>query len=345
MFLARFAVEQLGVSHRYANVTQVKLAENGDIAAIDTDRAGTIEGDLFVDCSGFRSLLLGEALGIGFHSVADTLLADTAIAMQVPWPSEASPIPCTTMSTAQDAGWIWDISLYHRRGVGHVFSSNHMSADDAEASLRRYIGPVAEGLSARRITMPIGYREKFWHRNCVAIGLSAAFVEPLEASAIFLVEAAGNMIADMFPRSRDAMVHVERQFNESFQFRWQRTIEFIKLHYLLSQRQTPFWRDNQAATSVPDTLAARLDYWRHQPVSRYQFANVFEPFPQESYQYVMYGMGIQDQGSYSLQALPERDKAHAHFAQVKKASELINRDLPRHRELLQKVYEYGFQTI
>ncbi len=344
-FLARYAVETLGVAHCRANLQRVILAESGDIAVLELDTGERLEGDLFVDCSGFRSLLLGGELGVGFNSVSDVLLTDSAIAIQMPYASEDAPIPCLTSSTAQESGWIWDISLQNRRGTGHVYSSAHMSEDEAEATLRCYLGPGAEALDARFLKMNIGYRERFWHRNCVAIGLSAAFVEPLEASAIFLVEAAANMLVEMLPDDRVSMSYVCDTFNESFLFRWQKTIDFIKMHYVLSEREGAFWRDNRLPESVPQSLAEQLAYWKSHPVSKYQFASAFEPFPQESYQYVLYGMQGDKYAEALRAGLPRMEEAKARFSQVNKITESVVKELIPHRELVNNVIRYGIPKV
>ena len=343
-FLARFAVEQLGVQHQYANLESVIFEDCGDISALVLDTGEKLSGDIFVDCSGFRSLLLGGALNVGFNRVDDVLLTDSAIAIQIPYEQLDAPIPCLTSSTAQNAGWIWDISLQDRRGTGHVYSSAHMSEDEAEATLRNYLGERGKDLDARSLKMNIGYRERFWHRNCVAIGLSAAFVEPLEASAIFLVEAAANMLAEMLPEDRASMDYVRDTFNDSFRFRWQKTIDFIKLHYVLSERQSPFWLDNRQSETIPQTLAEQLSYWHSHGVSKYQFASAFEPFPQESYQYVLYGMRERAM-SRNLTALPRVDEARARFYQVEKITDAVVKELLPHRELINKVIRYGIPKV
>lgn len=344
-FLARYAVEQLGVEHRYANLEKVVFAESGDIAALALDNGDVLAGDIFVDCSGFRSLLLGGALKVGFNPVDDVLLTDSAIAIQVPYEESGAPIPCLTSSTAQRAGWIWDISLQDRRGTGHVYSSAHMSEDEAESTLRAYLGECGRDVSARSLKMNIGYRERFWHRNCVAIGLSAAFVEPLEASAIFLVEAAANMLAEMLPDDRASMGYVRKTFNESFRFRWQKTIDFIKLHYVLSERRDAFWLANRRPETIPESLAEQLSYWSSHGISKYQFASAFEPFPQESYQYVLYGMRAGAGWSTDASALPRVDDARARFHQVKKITDAVVKELIPHRELIDKVLRYGIPKV
>jgi tryptophan halogenase len=344
MFLKKHAMEKLGVKYISAHVAQVKLTPDGAIGSVMTADGTDLSADFFVDCSGFQSLLLGDALQIGFTSVSDILLTDHAVTIQVPYPTEQAPINACTHSTAQQAGWIWDIGLTNRRGVGHVYSSQHQSHDEAEQILRDYIGPAAEQLTARRIQMRVGYRNKFWHKNCVAIGLSAAFVEPLEASAIFLVEAASNMLADQLPSMKTALPQAEQKFNQSFGFRWQKTIDFIKMHYVLSKRQGEFWKDNRENSVIPETLQQQLLFWQQQPVSAYDFAHVYEPFPMESYQYVLYGMGF-EQRLPDLHRFQMQDKARDCFARVRQATTLLQQQLPAQRELLQKIYQYGFQQI
>ena len=348
-FLTQFATEKLGVKRVCANVVLVNKHEQGDIASVTLDNDDTIAGDLFIDCSGFKSLLLGESLGVDFVSVGNTLLTDSAVAIQVPYDNEQEAIACHTKSTAQNAGWIWDIGLFNRRGTGLVYSSNHISDDDAEQCLRDYLGEASNKsvsqLSAKKLSMNVGYRKQHWHRNCVAIGLSAAFVEPLEASAIFLIEAAGNMLVDMFPKDRTAMDYCAKRFNQSLLKRWTKTIDFIKLHYLLSQRQSRFWKDNRMDSTIPESLKEKVEHWKFNSVSKYDFDNVFEPFPQESYHYVLYGMGLR--GIDSSIGLSQGDVAYAEqsFRDIQQFTEHLLKSLPNHRELLSKVYQYGFQTV
>lgn len=342
--LKQHAQQKLGVKFISANVQDVTLAGDGSIAAVVTDVAGTQQADFYVDCTGFQSLLLGKAMGVGFCSVADTLLADHAVTIQVPHASEDAPINACTHSTAQAAGWIWDIGLTNRRGVGYVYSSNYVSHEEAEQTLRRYIGPAADSLNARKLAMQVGYREKFWHKNCAAVGLSAAFVEPLEASAIFLIEAAANMLADQLPALKQNLPLAERKFNSSFLFRWQKTIDFIKLHYALSGRTEPFWQAARAKPLIPESLQDLLQSWQTQPVSAYDFAHVYEPFPMESYQYVLYGMGFKQQLA-NPQRYRQTDKAAMYFQRVQQLTSQLQQQLPPQRELLAKIYQYGFSAL
>jgi tryptophan 7-halogenase len=194
--------------------------------------------------------------------------------------------------------------------------------------------------------MNIGRRAKFWHKNCVAIGMAAAFIEPLEASAIFLIEAAGNMLTDQFPRTRSAMELVEKKYNKSFDLRWEKSIEFIKMHYFLSRRNdSDFWLDNRRIESVPAGLLERLEHWKNHPPSKFDFENIFEPFPLESYQYILYGLNypmlIQDYAS----TFPMVDYAKQQFKRTQELSKLAMSELPTHRDLLEKIQQYEFKTI
>lgn len=343
--LCNFSCSKLGVKHLKANVTDVVLDSDGLISAIDTDSQGLLKGDFFVDCSGFRSLLLGKTYGIDFISIKDSLLTDHAVAIQVPYQETKPSINSTTISSAQSAGWIWDIGLANRRGTGYVYCSEFIEHAQAEQALRDYIGPEAEKLDARVIKMNCGYRRKFWHNNCVAIGLSAAFVEPLEASAIFLVEAAANMLCDQFPRHKSLLPMVEKKFNESFQFRWTKTIHFIKMHYCLSQRNEPFWKANRRADTIPQELSEQLAHWKHHPVSKYDFSNVYEPFPQDSYQYVLHGMGFEQQLDYASSSYNDVLRAKQYQMINKRLKDRLSSELPSNHALLEKVSKYGFQTV
>lgn len=345
-FIRKHAVSKLGVKHLKANVQSVNLDSQGYIASVDTDLVGVLQADFFIDCSGFKSLLLGDALGVKFKSINDVLLNDTAVVMQVPFESQDSEIRPYTTSTAQECGWIWDIGLQERRGVGYVYSSAHSGHDQADDVLRQYVGAQADQLDSRKIDMQIGYREKYWHKNCLAVGMSAAFIEPLEASAIFLVEAAGNMLADQFPRSRHEMAIVEKKFNRSFHFRWQKSIDFIKMHYMLSKREdSQYWLDSRRVESAPDSLLELMDHWRSHPPSHYDFDSVFEPFVLESYQFVWFGMNAERDYSCKHLSFANRDMAAAKFKQVQQAAKSIAGELPAHRELIEKIKKYGLSKM
>ncbi|MFT5758267.1 MAG: tryptophan halogenase [Alteromonadaceae bacterium] len=343
--LREHSTQKLGVKHISANVTDVNLDDDGFIDSINTDTAGIISGGFFVDCTGFKSLLIGDALKVPFKSISDTLLSDHAVTIQVPYESAEAMISSSTISTAQEAGWTWDIGLSNRRGTGYVYSSAYSSHERAEQVLRQYIGPQADQLEARLIKMNVGYREKFWHKNCFAIGLSAAFVEPLEASAIFLIEASANMLSELFPRDRQGMLAVEKKVNKSFKFRWDKTIDFIKMHYFLSKRTEPFWQANKELSTVPNSLIESLERWQHQLLTSYDFDNVYEPFPLDSYQYVLYGMGFEQDLTFNKSAYTMVELAKQHYERVQMLTPKIQNELSENRALLKKIAQYGLAKI
>ena len=292
--LARHAVQRLGVRHVADHVTGVDCDGAGGIASVSTRQNGEIAGDLFIDCTGHASLLIGGHLGVEWIDRGDTLFNDRALAAQVPV-TPGSPVASQTVSTAHEAGWIWDIGLPGRRGIGCVYASRFMDDDAAEAVLRSYIArelPDAPEVPARRLSFPTGHRARFWEGNCIAVGLSAGFIEPLEASAIVMIELSLNALIDNFPASRAALpIHAAR-FNELFRYRWDRIVEFLKLHYALSRREEPYWLAQRDAAHIPPRLSEMLALWRDQPPSAWDFPRVDEIFSAESHQYILYGMGF-----------------------------------------------------
>jgi tryptophan halogenase len=344
-FLREHSVQKLGVRHVVDHVTAVIPAENGDIAGVETREHGRIEGDLFVDCTGLGCKLLGEHFGVPFVSQQQVLFNDSALALQVPYASERTPIASHTISTAQEAGWIWDIGLPARRGVGYVFSSAHTSVEAAERELQAYLqrtSGVRPDASPRHLSFKPGYRREFWHRNCVAIGLSAGFIEPLEASALALVELSAAMLSDEMPATRVTMDIVARRFNDFFTYRWERVVDFLKLHYVLSRRENPgFWRDNRRAESIPDRLRELLVLWRHQPPSRYDLHRVEEVFPSASYQYVLFGMGFRPEAEGFSRRSDDADRADGYFREAAQLTRKMLGALPSNRDLIDHIRTHG----
>jgi hypothetical protein len=294
--LSQHGPRQLGVRHERDHVVGVEKAESGDIASVRTRASGTIAGDLFLDCTGHAALLISSEYGVPFIDRGDELFNDRALAVQVPVAPD-STIASQTNATAHRAGWIWDIGLPTRRGIGSVYSSQHMDDACAAEVLREYLLRTApdadpDQLSFRKLAFRSGHRERFWERNCLAVGLSAGFLEPLEASAIVQIELSVDALLDNFPVTREVMdIHAAR-FNALFRYRWDRIVEFLKLHYVLSERQEPYWQAHREAGSISVRLAELLRIWEHRPPSRADFAAADEVFPAASYQYVLYGMGF-----------------------------------------------------
>ncbi len=334
--LKEFCKEQLGVHHVVDTVERAVLADDGSIASIELEKGEPLVADLYVDCTGFRSLLLGKSLGVPFKNTDDVLFNDTALAMQVPYPSGDSPVACHTIATAQNAGWIWDIGLTHRRGVGHVYSSEFLSDDEAEANLRKYIGPQADALSARKIQFESGHRTQFWKKNCVAVGMSAGFVEPLEATAIMLVEISARYIAENLPPQRDVMGITAKRFNQQMDYRWRRIIDFLKLHYMLNQRPEPYWVKHRDPATIPESLQEDLAMWRYRGPVRGDFDSAIELFPAASYQYVIYGMGFRPNFSDQSYLYKEETQAKRIIERNRQLTQQMLQNLPSHRDYIER---------
>jgi hypothetical protein len=332
--LARHAVSALDVTHLQDQVVAVDSAANGDIAAVRTRGGQRVEGDLFIDCSGNAALLIGGHYRTEWIDRSHILANNRALAVQVQV-AEGSPIQSQTIGTAHEAGWIWDIGLPGRRGVGCVYASHFLGDDKAEAILRRYLERTApdvppDSIAPRRLSFPTGHRAEFWRGNCLAVGLSAGFIEPLEASAIVMIELSLNALIDNFPAKRDAMGRQAARFNTLFRTRWDRVIEFLKLHYLLSTRSEPYWRAQRDPATVPPRLAELVELWRDQPPSAYDLPLAEEIFPAASYQYVWYGMS----GLVPDHLPPPTPAMRARFDQLRQRTRSLLSALPSNRALL-----------
>ena len=349
LFLREHAVQKLGVRHVVDDVVSVLPSENGDIAALQTRNHGPLAGDLFVDCSGLPSLLLGQHYGVALRSQRPVLFNDAALAVQVPYPEPAAPIASQTIATAQDSGWTWDIGLQTRRGVGLVYSSAHTSHEDAERMLRAHVlrsGGPADMPTPRRLAFDPGYRERFWHRNCVAIGLSQGFIEPLEASALALVELSAAMLSEEMPATRETMDIVARRFNDSFGYRWSRVVDFLKLHYLLSRREhSAYWIEHRSESTVPERLRELMLLWRHRAPYRHDLFRVEEVFPSASYHYILYGMGFRPETGFDHRHADAAAAADGHFREAATLTRRMLAALPENRALVEHIHRHGLPLI
>ncbi len=334
---------ELGVRHLTGTIAEVEIDDTGAIARLVSPEHGVLEADLYIDCSGFRAELIGKALKEPQRDVLPFLFADRAITCNVPYPSPKSPIHSYTVSTAHEAGWTWDIGLSERRGIGYVYSSAHSSDERAEEIVRAYSGPQAKDVATRVIRFEPGYRDRQWVRNCVAVGLSAGFFEPLEATGIVMVEAAAGLIADFFPHAGPVDASAE-QFNTLMRLRCEKIVNFLKLHYCLTRRTEPFWRDNTVADTIPPELQDMLKRWKYRPPSRFDFVTDVETFAFFNYQYILYGMGFETDLNAAQGAYPNTESARKIFEKIRGFGDHAVKDLPSHRELIEQVYAQGFTT-
>jgi flavin-dependent dehydrogenase len=337
--LARLLAEraqELGVVHLTGELQHAILGSDGAIHKVVLKDESELHADLYVDCSGFRAELIGRALHSPFRSVRDCLFVNRAAACKVPYVDPKAPIESYTLANAHEGGWTWDIGLADARGIGCVYSSDHVGDGRALAILRDYVGPGLDESSVRILPFDVGYRERQWVRNCVAVGLSAGFLEPLEATGLVLIEAAVGMIAELFPHQGPVDAPAKR-FNQLMTARFENIVKFLKLHYCLSRRTEPFWRENVDPATIPDELQELLSQWRYRPPGRFDFILDVETFAFFNYQYILYGMEFQTDLSAGHADFPNVAAAQRVFDRIRALSEKAARDLPSHRDLVSEL--------
>ena len=248
----------LGVVRLERKIVEVAVGSDGDVTHLVAAGGETIEGDFFIDCSGFRSVIAQGALGVRFLPFAANLFNDRAVVM--PTPPDAVGTGAETVSTALRCGWAWRIPLRSRTGNGYVYSSAYCSPEEAEAELREHLG-VGEEVPARHLQMKVGRVENSWTGNCLAVGLSQGFIEPLEATALHIVQATVEAFIQTFeaggftPARRDA-------FNAAINARYEGIRDYIVCHYRVNGRtDTAYWRDNARNDALSDSLKAILTAW------------------------------------------------------------------------------------
>jgi tryptophan halogenase len=262
-----------GVRHVDARVREViRDGETGLIAAIDTEEAGTFAADLFIDCTGFRSLLLGQALGEPYIAWTDLLPCDRAVAIRC---ERDGPLTPYTRAIAMPAGWRWRIPLQHRVGNGYVYSSHHISDDEAVAALTESLEGKAVG-EPNLIRFITGRRRRFWAGNCVALGLAGGFLEPLESTSITLIFSGIERLLQLFPdRSFDPAL--AEDYNRITTLEHERVRDFLLLHYWGAKRPEPLWRAVRE-TELPDKLAHKVRMFTHRArMVRYEWDAFQDP--------------------------------------------------------------------
>lgn len=291
-------------------IAEVELdGESGNIAALRLDGDRRIEGDLFVDCTGFRALLIEGALHAGFDDWTHYLPCDSAIAVQTA--SVRPPVPYTR-AIAHDAGWQWRIPLQHRQGNGIVYCSRYL---DKDAALERLLGTVEGQVLTQPnfIRYTTGARRKQWHRNCVAIGLSGGFIEPLESTSIHLIQRAVLRLIRMLPgglvSERDIAEFNDQQLTDMDQIR-----DFLILHYKVTERRdSPFWR-HCAALPMPDSLAQKIELFRE---TGRVFRKNEELFVENSWVQVMMGQGIMPESYHPIATKLRADELDKFLAMLR----------------------------
>lgn len=325
-FLKRFAIKHQAhrVEGKISRITQ--HAGSGDIASVILESGQEIMGDFFIDCSGFRALLIENTLNSGFEDWSHMLPMDSAYAA----PSELTGPPKPyTISTAQQAGWTWEIPLQHRMGNGHVFSSRYMDNNAAETILREKIeGKLLN--EPRLIQFTTGHRKHFWKKNCVALGLASGFIEPLESTAIHLVQEGLTQLIG-FLSNDGPRPSATKEYNRRMANTYERIRDFIVLHYVITRRtDSSFWRDMQVL-QIPDLLEHRMDLFARTGVHSSYYLDIFS---EPSWLAVMQGQGITPEAYNPVAAAVPEAEFLMQMKKVKAAYVDVTNQMPTHQEFI-----------
>jgi tryptophan halogenase len=323
-YLRTLATER-GVERTEGRIVEVERAPDGGVAALRLADGARIAGELFLDCSGFRSLLLGQTLGVPFEDWSHWLPCDRALAV----PCEpAGPLLPLTRSSARRAGWQWRIPLRHRTGNGHVFCSAHMGEDEAAATLLANLDGRALA-EPRLIRFRTGRRKLAWERNVVAIGLAGGFLEPLESTSLHMVQTAIARLIEFFPDAGFAQADIDA-YNRQSAFEAERIRDFIILHYHQNGRDEPFWRAC-AAMAIPDSLRRKIELYRsHGRLLR----DGDELFAETGWLQVFEGQGLRPLRDHPLAGLRDADAVAAYLDGVRDVVGNCVRAMPAHEDYL-----------
>lgn len=332
--LAEFLAERgmaRGIRRVIDDVVDISQDERGWIGGVSTRQSGELTADLYIDCTGFRAMMISKVLGEPFVSYQDFLPNNRAVALRVPSDAERDGIRPYTTATAMDAGWIWTIPLFERDGVGYVYSDEFCEPEEAERTLREHVGPAAEGLTANHIRMRIGRHRNSWVGNCVAIGLASGFVEPLESTGIFFIQHGVEELVKHFPDE-----HWDPRLREAYNKRVGRCLdgvrEFLTLHYRGAARtDTPYWKATKER-AVPEGMEERLGVWEGRlpdTESVYPYYHGFEPY---SYTTMLLGLGRSPERPRPALLGMNSERARQEFVTLSEQQQELVTTLPGHYE-------------
>ncbi|MER7583695.1 tryptophan halogenase family protein [Kitasatospora sp. NPDC097691] len=338
--LARFLTDygtRRGVRHVVDDVVDVARDERGWISHVTTREHGELAGDLFIDCTGFRGLLINQTLEEPFVSFQDVLPNNRAVALRVPLDEEQRKDmrPYTT-ATAMEAGWIWTIPLFGRNGTGYVYSDEFATPEEAERTLREFAAPGQEDLEANHIRMRIGRNERSWVNNCVAIGLSSAFVEPLESTGIFFIQHGIEQLVKHFPDERwDPALAAD--YNQRVANVLDGVKEFLVLHYWAARRDdTPYWKETKVRP-LPDGLAERLEVAASHLLDEQTIYQGYHGFEHYSWNTMLLGLGHEPRAARPALAHIDPTTARAELARIKADADRLVAALPSCYEYLASI--------
>jgi len=324
----RAYAEHHGVKRIEGKILHATLREpDGFVESVRLDRGAVVAGDLFLDCSGFRGVLIEQALKTGYDDWSDLLPCDRALA--VPTANVGPPRPYT-QAIARPAGWQWRIPLRHRTGNGHVFCSRFIGEDEATAQLMANLEgePLAEPRLLKFVT---GRRKAFWNRNVVALGLASGFLEPLESTSIHLIQSGLSRLLNLFPDRRFAQADTD-EYNRQAELEFERIRDVLVLHYWANQRAEPFWRDCRER-AIPTELARKVELFR---ARGRLFREPEDLFLEASWLQVLVGQGIVPEGWHPMTGLITDVQRDGFLADLRKLTADGAAALPAHADFLRR---------
>ncbi len=326
----------LGVTYVSDDVVDVTLDDRGFVDALILKNHGNHPVEFVIDCSGFRSLVLRQALGEDFIPYNKHLLCDRALAVQIPHQPNAPLEPYTT-STALGAGWAWNVPLYSRRGTGYVFSSQFRNDDEAIDEFLTHLGEDGKGAEPRVIPLNIGRTRHGWVKNCLAVGLSSGFIEPLESTSIHLIQVSIRRFLDHLP-GRDCNPVLINRFNHLTKEMFEDIRDFIAMHYATSNLPGPFWQAARAPEVIPDRVRDRLELWQHKVPSALDVDIQNPLFSEWSYMYVLFGKRYFNNVNWNLETAVADSDFEEFQEDIQRGQQKLLEHTPDHRSLLDKIH-------
>ncbi len=288
-FIAERA-QHRGVNYQQAHIKSVIRADNGDIQSLLTEQGENISGDFFVDCTGFASVLMQKTLDVPFKSYKDNLFNDSAVVMPT---AMTETIPVETESTALSAGWCWKIPLTNRFGNGYVYSSDFINSEQAELEFRQHLNVLDDQQACRHLKMKVGSLSEHWSHNCIALGLSQGFIEPLEATALHLVQISTEIFMQKFEQGQFSNQY-QPEYNQLVGERFERVRDYIVAHYKLNTRtDSDYWRANRDNDHLSESLIQLLNVWfkREDLTAEIERQNISTHFDTVSWHCLLSGYG------------------------------------------------------
>jgi len=327
----------LGLQHISDDISDVETDETGGVKALITARNGAQSADLYIDCTGFKALIIQQSLKNEFLSFSDNLFNDRAVAIQTPKAIQ-STIKTSTKSTALSNGWAWEIPLTNRYGNGYVYSSSFINPDQAEQELRTHLNLAdKDDVKVRHLTMKVGRVDKHWNKNCLAVGLSQGFIEPLEATALMIVQYTLETFIEQYTVNQQEQIKRQDQFNKKLNVMFEGVRDYIVTHYKTNTRSdSEYWLKCRENKNISNNLSALLDAWQNPS------PNVFEDelnkqadglvYLRPSWFVILAGMG-----QFPRQALVKNNTVKHQQRAQQYCREVVGKLFPDHRQYLDRM--------